>query len=75
MVPITPLIFAAAILVAVLPECELWLFDGGCRTAPREVQIDFAVCGSVGDGISADACARLRGGAVAPEEVDDLDLD
>ena len=75
MLPIAPLIFAAAVLVALLPGWELWLLDGGCRTAPREVLVDFAVCGGAGDGVSADVCARLRGGGVLPEEVDDLDLD
>ncbi len=74
MVPITPLIFAAAVFIALLPECELWLLDGGCSTAPREVLVDFAVCGEAGDGTATDACARLRGGAMAPEEIDDLDL-
>jgi hypothetical protein len=74
MIPITPLIFAAAVFVALLPECELWLLDGDCRTAPREVQVDFAGCGGPGEGVSADACARLRGGGVTPEELDDFDL-
>lgn len=73
MAPITPLIFAAALFVVLLGECELWLLDGCWRTAPRETAVDFVICNRADRGVAADICARLQGDAVGPDQDDDFD--
>jgi hypothetical protein len=73
MAPITPLIFAAALFVALLPECVLCLVDGCWHAAPRETVVDFVICNRADRGIAADICARLQGDAVRPEQDDDFD--
>jgi hypothetical protein len=73
MAPITPLIFATALFVALLGECALWPLDGCWHAAPRATLVHFVVCNGTDDGIAADVCARLQGDAVAPEQDDDFD--
>lgn len=66
MMPLTSLMFVAAILVALLlPEYELRFFDGSLRTSPREALVDVAISNGV--------CACLPGFIMTPGEDDDPD--
>jgi hypothetical protein len=72
MMPLTSLLYAAAILLALLlPEYELRLFDGSLLASQRAALVDVAIGNK--EAAAAQACGCLPGFITIPGEDDDFE--